>query len=264
MSTTIKFKKTTQQGTKPVTAQNPIGFGYSKITQHAWVEGVNTFRFLPQREDSVWGNYVEFYEYNVFSSKAKAKFALLDEQRTMLKQAFFALRQSEFAGNLFNKTTNTHGWQLNPRPKVGFIAIDLTEGVKTEVVSVILPGTSDYTKDGAAPIKGAGTSIIDLCFKKNFKGEPMHGDIFDPSEGGLVAVNVTNAGDMKVKYEPVYDSPMPVEDPVIINSIKPFDQVFSFATTAELKAFLKSYIGDEAFAVIDNPVVFGFETAEPF
>ena len=271
MTQTIKFKKTVvaEPEVKPSFASNSSKFSYGIVPTHKWVEGNNVLRLLPQLEDSTYNNFIYFDEYSVFSKAnpgAGCKFALTPAAARVLENVRWAIYNEEnLRGSLFS-AKNPHGLQLNASPKVGVYVLNMTDKLPC-FSTVVLPGTRPEREGKEKPKVGAGTKLIRFCEEKDMKGNLKYGDLFDPNDGRVINVQVTNAGSKSVDYSLQVEYKLPLSD-IEINEIKPFDQLFRFTDVKELHAYLQTYLPEDAYHAAKMAWAFGkdydTETNQPF
>ena len=267
-SPTMKFKSTYTGPQAPAQASAPQSkrqFGYCNITQYKFKDGDNLLRFLPQPADAVAlkvlppdqqeSQWVTFEELNLFSAQFKGKLAMLPDVQLapelaacagvsrMRTKAFFELRYA--VPEMLKSLANPKGTiSLNPSYKVGFQALCHDTG---EVVAVVLPGTNPIPRsDGKKRNIGAGVKVCSMPWEADINGNKRYGDIFDIEQGSLVNIRVTNAGTMSAVYEVLHECPMSLVDkPEVIDAIRPFNEVFRFATLSDLQGALSQYLGEQ-------------------
>lgn len=267
MALNQRFKKTNPQQEKQNAEARSKGggTGYSifadDIKPYRFEEGSNLLRLLPQLATSKYPNYLDVSALGFYdeSLPIRGTFRIMEEQNWILGKMFKLLRShNDFKYRLWSRE-NEGGISFNPRPKVVFLGFNINDPAR-KVVPIILPGTLSYpAKDGKARTPQAGTRITQFVYDTDINGNLRYGDIFDVEEGRVVRVDVTNAGTIRVKYEPSVDAAYPITSASfgpVLDQIKDYNEVVNEPTVAELVTVIKSYLPEDMFEYLDAQINF--------
>lgn len=262
-----RFKKTNPQQEKQ-NAENRsrhTGTGYSVfkegITPYKFEEGSNLLRLLPQLAASPFPNYLDVSALGFFNEALpiRGSFRIMEEHNWMLGKMFKLLRaHSEFKYQLWSRE-NEDGVSFNARPKVAFLGFNINDPER-KVIPIMLPGTLSYpAKDGKARTPQAGTRITQFVYDTDINGNLRYGDIFDIDEGRVVRVDVTNAGTIRVKYEPSVDAAYPISSASfapVLDQVKNFNEVVNEPSMSELIKVIKAYLPVAMYEYLDAQINF--------
>lgn len=267
MSLSQKFKKTNPQNKKsaPEQARGGNSTNYSLLKQgvmpYKYEEGTNLLRLLPQWAESPYPNFLEVNVLSFFDEMLpiRGTFRVTEENSWILSRMYKLLRaHPEFKHRLWSKE-NELGISFNPRPKVVFLGFNINDP-EMKVVPIVLPGTVSYpAKDGKARIPQAGTRITQFVYDTDIHNNLRYGDIFDIETGRVIRLDVTNAGTIRAKYEPIADAAYPLTSKrfeKVLLQIKNFDEYVEEPSMSELVKVMKAYLPHDVFDYLDSQLNF--------
>lgn len=268
MSLIQRFKKTNPQEERAQAEKRSktgsVG-GYSVfkdgILPYKFEEGSNLLRLLPQLDTSPFPSFLEINVLGFYdeSLPIRGTFRVMDEHQWVLSRAYKLLRaHPEFKHRLWSKE-NELGLSFNARPKVVFLGFNINDP-ELKVIPMVLPGTVAYpAKDGKARIPQAGTRITQFIYDQDIHGNVRYGDIFGVEEGRVIRLDVTNAGTIRVRYEPVVDAVYPLTSDryeKVLTQIQDFDAYVKEPKISELVKVLSAYIPADMFEYLDGQINF--------
>lgn len=220
------------------------------ITPYKFNEGSNLLRLLPQRVDSQFNNYLKFSVLSFFdeSLPMRGSFRVMDDSRDgLISKIRWALKGHPEFKHLLWSPENESGISFSLRPRVAFLGFEISSPERA-VSAIVLPGTLDYpTKDGRARTPQAGSKIIQFSYDVDINDNLRYGNIFSATTGKVVRLDVTNAGTVRVKYDPSVDADYPLtskEFAPVLRQIKAFDEFISTPTDAELIQVIRLYLSE--------------------
>lgn len=267
MSLTQKFKKTNpnNEKTPPEHTRSSGSANYSLlkpgVTAYKFEEGPNLLRLLPQWTESPFPNFLDVNVLGFYDDMLplRGTFRVTEENGWILTRMFKLLRSHpEFKHRLWSKE-NELGISFNPRPKVVFLGFNISDP-EMKVMPIVLPGTVSYpAKDGKARIPQAGTRIAQFVYDTDIHGNLRHGDIFDVESGKVVRLDVTNAGTVRAKYDPIVDAAYPLTNSrfeKVLLQIKNFDEYVAEPTMEELIHVMSLYLPGDIYDYLDGQIKF--------
>ena len=267
MALTQRFKKTNPLAEKAQAEKKSKGGigGYSifkdGVLPYKFEEGSNLLRLLPQLENSPFPNFLDIKVLGFFddSLPIRGTFRVMDEHQWLLSRIYKLLKaHPDFKHRLWSRE-NELGLSFNARPKVVFLGFNINDP-ELKVQPIVLPGTVDYpAKDGKARIPQSGTRITQFIYDQDIHGNVRYGDIFDIDSGRVIRLDVTNAGTIRVRYEPVVDADYPINTKryeKVLDQIQNFDHFIQEPKVGELIQVMQAYLPVDMFEYLDGQMDF--------